>query len=189
MRILKRIILSFAAGDYGHRAIKELQRGNAEPLRDAPLWVIGIFMLNINPYQANAMMRSLRSAAAREWERRRPSFTPTTRTDMETAMKPSHPNRPNSIKPSIGRRVWFWTGASTNNVLDSGQAFDAGIVFVHPDGRVNLAVTDHTGMTFTATNVPLVDPPEDGTQPDYHDGSGMEYATWMPYQKGQAKAS
>ena len=50
------------------------------------------------------------------------------------------------IKPTIGRRVWFRPSAQflernpTVTQLGSGQPMDAGIVYVHHDHMVNLAV-------------------------------------------------
>jgi hypothetical protein len=100
-------------------------------------------------------------------------------------------NKPvTSIKPTIGRKVWFYDGhQAMGNIHDPSQAFDATVVFVDEDYvagtcSVNLLVADHTGQTFTRTKVPLRDPA--GGQGDSH-GSGVDYATWMPYQVGQAK--
>lgn len=88
--------------------------------------------------------------------------------------------------PTIGRRVYFWPGPHCNlNVLDWSQPCDAGVVFVHPDGKVNLAVTDHSGRTLAVPHVPFGDFDRAQTEEErnaIHDATG--YADWMPYQKG-----
>lgn len=90
-----------------------------------------------------------------------------------------------TITPTIGRRVWAWQGEFTGlTAVAPNQPFDAGIIFVHLDGKVNLAVTDHIGNTATSFAVELRDP-----KGDSHGKEDRLYATWMPYQMGQAKAS
>lgn len=87
-----------------------------------------------------------------------------------------------TIKPTVGRRVYAWQGKFTGfTEMDPNQAFDAGILFVHPDGKVNLAVTDHIGNTAVCSGVELRDP-----KGDEHGKEDCLYATWMPYQMGQA---
>lgn len=91
---------------------------------------------------------------------------------------------PNVIKPTIGRRLWYWPSESDKRstcYLPSAepQPFDAGVVFVHDDHTVNLLVTDHIGRIHSRTAVHLAQPGEDVP----YDG----YAAWMPYQIGQAK--
>jgi len=96
------------------------------------------------------------------------------------------------IKPTIGRRVWYWPSAQDRDETehppqsriqqgDKSQPCDAGIVYVHSDRLVNLTVADHNGAMHARTSVTLVqegDPiPEGG------------YAQWMPYQVGQAKST
>lgn len=92
-----------------------------------------------------------------------------------------------SIKPTIGRKVWFWVGeeAPMGVILDKKQAFDATVVFVYDGGTVNLLLLDHYGSNNVVHNVALIDPSAD----DCHHEGGYEngYATWMPYQVGQAK--
>ncbi len=91
------------------------------------------------------------------------------------------------IKPTIGRRVWFWPSSSyvdrnrSVTMLRGDQPFDAGIVYVHHDRMVNLLVTDHVGHVFVVRSVPLLQAgdPSDGKSYDF-------YCEWMPYQKGQA---
>jgi hypothetical protein len=89
----------------------------------------------------------------------------------------------NSILPTIGRKIWLFQSALHAGVLDAKQAFDASIVFVHPSGNVNVAGTDHAGQPFVQTDVPLRDP---GVT-DEHGAS--TFATWMPYQVGQARGN
>ena len=91
------------------------------------------------------------------------------------------------IKPTIGRKVWFWPNSSHIGVpaqaqpesQDPNQAMDATIVFVHGDRCVNLLVVDHTGATWPVRSVTLQQEGDPTIQ-------GM-YAQWMPYQTGQAK--
>jgi hypothetical protein len=88
-----------------------------------------------------------------------------------------------NIIPTIGRRVWFWPGlADTINSLmaDTHQPFDAGVIFVHPDNTVNLAVTTHDGQHFTRFGVVIL--PADAEPNPEH-----SVAQWMPYQAAQAK--
>ena len=102
------------------------------------------------------------------------------------------------ITPTVGRKVWFrlnginelekpCSGAETAtvrsfpSVVDLTQPFDATVVYVWDDRRVNLHVLDHYGNPFIiATSVPLLQ--EGDTPPQF----GF-YAEWMPYQLGQAK--
>lgn len=87
--------------------------------------------------------------------------------------------------PTIGRRVWYWQAAGDGGVVrDTAQAFDAGVIFVHPiqagEYCVDLQVTDHAGNTDVIQNVILQDY-EDG---DAHHLSDIDgFATWMPYQQ------
>lgn len=91
-----------------------------------------------------------------------------------------------SIKPTIGRRVWFRPGAQflernpTVTQLGPGQPMDAGIVYVHHDHMVNLAVCDHVGRTHMVPSVPLLAGQWEPSDTDY------AVCEWMPYQKGQA---
>ena len=87
-----------------------------------------------------------------------------------------------SIIPTIGRKVWLWIGNRGYVVLDQKQAFDATVVFVHPDGKVNLSFLDH------AANGPMVAEFVTLRDPQIDDQHGVEFiATWMPYQIGQAR--
>lgn len=94
------------------------------------------------------------------------------------------------ITPTIGRRVWFWpskydatVSGMTVNRADPPQPLDAGVCFVWNERMVNLTVADHCGAMHARTSVPLLQ--DDDAVP--HEGVG--YATWMPYQTGQAKAA
>jgi hypothetical protein len=86
------------------------------------------------------------------------------------------------INPTVGRRVWFWPGntAGRYNCIDPRQPFDAGVLYVHNERSVNLLVTDHAGFQFTANEAVLLQ--DDDPSPE------GPHATWMPYQKGQARA-
>lgn len=92
-----------------------------------------------------------------------------------------------SITPTIGRKVYFWSSEQFAaevgaEPVDPKQAYDATIVFVHPSGNVNLQVVCHAGDSGFVEDCPLRDPSEG----DEHGGE-EDYATWMPYQVGQAK--
>lgn len=77
------------------------------------------------------------------------------------------------IKPTIGRIVWFYENKQQEQPLP-------GIVcYVHSDTLVNLAVFDVNGNPAPKTSVFLFQD-EGGYEPVTH------FATWMPYQKGQA---
>jgi hypothetical protein len=98
------------------------------------------------------------------------------------------------IKPTIGRRVWYWPSEleyaeaerltkGEEGVLgaqDRSQPCDAGICYVHDERRVNLTVADHAGLLHARRYVPLV---QEGDAPP---PPGTAYAQWMPYQTGQA---
>ena len=91
------------------------------------------------------------------------------------------------IKPTIGRKVWFWLNNSAigsphsyqPSSLDANQAMDATVVFVHSDRCVNLLVIDHAGYSHVVQNCRL-----------HHTGDDMtdgKYCEWMPFQTNQAK--
>lgn len=99
---------------------------------------------------------------------------------------------PSIIKPTIGRRLWFWPAPASLDrsacaprfkVIDPLQPLDAGIVYVWSDRLVNLSVTDHAGLIQAVTSVRLLQPGESANP-------GEAYAEWMPYQAAQnAKAA
>lgn len=88
------------------------------------------------------------------------------------------------IKPSIGRRVWFYPSVATLTTRgmrcnDADQAMDAGVCFVFHDRMVNVSVTDHMGTLHAITSVTLIQPGDDIPE-------GRDYCTWMPYQVSQS---
>lgn len=88
------------------------------------------------------------------------------------------------IKPTIGRRIWFWPNQQIVSLLgmayyDFKQPLDAGIAFVHSDTQVNLSVADQHGQMFGVTAVPIR---ESGPV----EGQERFFAQWMPYQVNAA---
>ncbi len=83
------------------------------------------------------------------------------------------------ISPTPGRIVWFYPAPHDGIGRIGGQPLAAIVAGVHNDRLINLAVFDAYGSTQQRSNVELVQP--DTTTPD-----GGAYATWMPYQVGQA---
>lgn len=81
-------------------------------------------------------------------------------------------------RPTIGRNLWLWM-PSQDGVCDPLQAFDAKVVFVHPDGDCSIVATTHTGAPVFIERIEVHDPSD-----DYHNVMlDKPYATWMPYQK------
>lgn len=74
------------------------------------------------------------------------------------------------IKPTIGRVVLVHRG-------QSDQAESALICYVHSDTLINVGGFDKNGAPFALTSLQLIQ--GDETPP-------IQYAEWMPYQKGQA---
>jgi hypothetical protein len=89
------------------------------------------------------------------------------------------------IKPTIGRKVWYWPTNDTSMAVSSAdQALDATVIYVHEDGFVNLFIVDHMGAMYSRYRVPLYQGDVDSRPRDH------SCATWMPYQREQAsKAS
>lgn len=92
------------------------------------------------------------------------------------------------ITPTVGRPVWFWPkspplrGVLLNDVPGHPeQPCAATVIFVHNERKVNLSVLGHSGSQQFVPNVPLQQEGDD--VPD----SATGFATWMPYQLGQAK--
>jgi hypothetical protein len=102
------------------------------------------------------------------------------------------------IKPTIGRKVWYWPSAedkggnygmrqfypTSGNEL---QPFDATIIAVWNDRLVNLHVIDHVGRTFFVQQARLL---QEGEKSPTSNSTGKDlygYAAWMPYQVSQAK--
>ena len=95
------------------------------------------------------------------------------------------------IKPTIGRRVWYWPSSfdkgrlgnkptTVMQVADSSQPCDAGIAYVHSDNMINITVADHNGNMHSRTSVLLLS--TDDPKPQ-----DSAYCTWMDYQLQQAK--
>lgn len=90
------------------------------------------------------------------------------------------------IKPTVGRIVWFTRRRDMTGMdeqpYDGARStpFAAIVVYVHDDRTINLIAFDHDGYSHPARHVPLLQdddkPPRDGNN----------YASWMPYQVGQA---
>jgi hypothetical protein len=81
------------------------------------------------------------------------------------------------ITPTVGRVVWFWVGAE-----NEGQPEAAIVTYVHGDRMVNLTVFDHNGRPGERRSVHLAQPGDTGK-----DRPVACFATWMPYQVGQAE--
>lgn len=93
------------------------------------------------------------------------------------------------IKPTIGRKVWYWPGvhgAATFNILDEKQPLDATVIYVHNDRSVNLLVVDHVGQTHDLRGVVLAQP-EDDREKLVFSNQYAGLAEWMPYQVGAAR--
>lgn len=85
------------------------------------------------------------------------------------------------IKPTIGRRVWFYpNGGIAGFTASPDQPCDAGIAYVWNDRMINISVADHNGVVTGRTSVALLQ--DDDTPPV----AGM-YCTWMDYQIAAAK--
>lgn len=92
----------------------------------------------------------------------------------------------NLIPPTPGRVVWYYPSqqeidAKSITIIDQGQPMAATVAFVWHDRMVNLSVVDHAGAQFRRISVRLLQ--EDDPTPHSSEGP---YASWMPYQKGQA---
>lgn len=92
-----------------------------------------------------------------------------------------------TITPTVGRVVWFYPAANTQHADFSPPAAGeplaaiiAGVLPGHPVDIVNLTVFDAMGFAHARTMVPLL---QDGDERP----EGGFFATWMPYQIGQAK--
>src|SRR5688572_23236068 len=90
------------------------------------------------------------------------------------------------IRPSIGRKLWFWrTLEQYHNALSyefkgAEQPEDASVCYVHSDTMVNLSVVDPRGEVRGETSVTLVQEGE-AFPPS-------RFCTWVPFQVGQARA-
>ena len=70
--------------------------------------------------------------------------------------------------------MWFWKNGEKEGV----QPETGLVAYVHSYSMVNLAVFSHNGEQRAETSVYLL--------PDGNERLANRYATWMPYQKGQA---
>lgn len=83
---------------------------------------------------------------------------------------------------TVGRRVYYWP---TNEELegwdikyvDSGQPWDAGVLFVHADGTINVQVTDYFGEVMTLEECVFTGTAE----------KKQGACSWMPYQAAQQR--
>jgi len=86
-----------------------------------------------------------------------------------------------SIKPTIGRQVWFYPDARDieNGVDFRFQPLAATVVYVHNDLFLNLQVLDAVGQSWLFEDIPLfqTDKPWDYTG---------RCCQWTPYQRQQA---
>lgn len=79
------------------------------------------------------------------------------------------------VKPTIGRVMWFYKFVTGGGHKGPMAAL---VAYVHSDSIVNLAVADEDGKMRNETSVQVV---QEG-----QDVPTNNYATWMPYQIGQA---
>ena len=82
------------------------------------------------------------------------------------------------IQPTVGRIVWYHPNLSDPGGIVPGTVQAAIIAHVWNDSCVNLGVFDPDGLPYSRTSVYL--------QQDEGVDQSLPYATWMPYQKGQA---
>lgn len=88
------------------------------------------------------------------------------------------------IKPSIGRVVWYYPAGLKHSERNRRAAL---VAFVHNDRMVNLSWFDEHGGSHGAQNVQLLPPGEEPAQDaDEHPAYVKGFATWMPFQIGQA---
>lgn len=90
------------------------------------------------------------------------------------------------IPPTPGRVVWYYPSqheidAKTITLIDPAKPLAATVAHVFDDRLVNLSIVDQVGAQFRRTSVQLLQ--EDDPVPHTSEGP---YATWMPFQLGQA---
>ena len=84
------------------------------------------------------------------------------------------------IEPTVGRIVWYYPdNHELGEFTPLGVPMAAMIAHVHSDTMVNLAVFDASGANHPQVGVTLYQ--GEGERPE------KRFATWMPYQIGQAK--
>ena len=88
-----------------------------------------------------------------------------------------------TIKPTIGRQVWYYEDRTVQVFSLSDLPFAATVVHVNVDETVNLVVLDHLGNPHRVANCVLVQDAENVPNEALLTG----YCTWMPYQKAQAE--
>lgn len=87
------------------------------------------------------------------------------------------------IKPTIGRVLWYYPSPyDTLEQSSDKQPLAAIVARVWDTGLVTLMVIDPDGNTHARAHVRLVQE-GDSTPPT----TGSAYATWMPFQIGQAR--
>lgn len=85
-----------------------------------------------------------------------------------------------SIKPTIGRVIWFTPSPAISPGIDHrDQPLQGSIAYVHNDTSINVGGFDARGAPYAAINVKLVQEGEERPE-------GGHFAEWMPYQRGQA---
>lgn len=87
------------------------------------------------------------------------------------------------ISPSIGRVVWYTPATNEDPCFvkssTAGEPCAALVAKVWGDRMVNLAVFDANGISHSRCSVTLLQDDDVGNELG-------RYASWMPYQKGQA---
>lgn len=84
------------------------------------------------------------------------------------------------IKPTVGRVVWFTPAVNDDPRHDVKQPLSAVIAYVHGERCVNLTTFDQNGNCIGGrTSVPLLQDDDPKPEEGY-------FASWMPYQRGQA---
>lgn len=85
------------------------------------------------------------------------------------------------ITPTIGRVVWFTPSVNDDTRFDVKQPLAAFVTYVWQDRLVNLTVFSQDGTTPPAQKTSVTLLQDDDLKPE----TGY-FASWMPYQKGQA---
>lgn len=89
-----------------------------------------------------------------------------------------------TITPTVGRRIHFWPNAehaALLGVFDATQPCVAGVLYVWPDGRINIEATGPSGSKLAVQGVRIVSHGEDSLEDE-------SYAEWMVYQTTKAAA-
>lgn len=84
------------------------------------------------------------------------------------------------IKPTVGRVVWFTPSVTDDSRADVKQPLAAIVTYVHDDRCINLVPFAQNGDIYSGKmSVQLLQ--DDDPKPE-----GGYFASWMPFQKGQA---